>query len=150
MLAVESCRRVEPAKARESRRGAAVVETAVVLPVFILVVLGMIEVGRAIMVAQLVENAAREAARSAIISGSTNQSVTDVATSSLQNSANVSAGSVGVTINVAGISGGSVATAQPRDLITVTVSVPYSSVSWLPPNYMAGKSLTATCAMRHE
>ncbi len=132
------------------QRGAAAVEMAVVLPVFVLIVLGIIEMGRAVMVANLVENAAREAARSAILNGATNSSVANVATTALQNSAGVAPGNVSVAISVAGVSGGQVGTAQPRDMITVTVTVPYASVSWLPPKYMAGKSLTSSCSMWHE
>jgi len=131
-----------------SRRGAAAVEMALVLPVFVAVTLGMIELGRGIMVAQLMTNAAREAARTAIIDGSTDTSVANVAKSFLQTAAKVNPSDVSVTITNA--SGGSVATAQPRDLITVNVSLPYSKVSWLPPKYLAGKSLSATSAMRHE
>lgn len=130
------------------RRGAAAVEMALVLPVFVTVTLGMIELGRGIMVAQLMTNAAREAARTAIIDGSTDASVANVAKSFLQTAAKVNPSDVSVTITNA--SGGNVASAQPRDLITVNVSLPYSKVSWLPPKYLAGKSLSATSAMRHE
>jgi Flp pilus assembly protein TadG len=130
------------------RRGAAAVEMALVLPVFVAVTLGMIELGRGIMVAQLMTNAAREAARTAIIDGSTDTSVANVAKSFLATAAKVNANDVQVTVTNA--SGGSVANAQPRDLITVNVSLPYSKVSWLPPKYLAGKSLSATSAMRHE
>jgi Flp pilus assembly protein TadG len=132
----------------KTRRGAAAVEMALVLPVFVTVTLGMIELGRGIMVAQLMTNAAREAARTAIIDGSTDTSVANVAKTFLQTAAKVNPSDVSVTITNA--SGGSVATAQPRDLITVNVSLPYSKVSWLPPKYLAGKSLSATSAMRHE
>ena len=48
---------------RQDRRGAAVVEMALVLPIFFMVVLGIIEFGRAFMIGQLVTNAAREAVR---------------------------------------------------------------------------------------
>ena len=135
-----------PSEAR--RRGAAAVEMAMVLPVFITVVLGLIEVGRGIMVAQLMSNAAREAARLAVVDGSTNSTVSDAAKNFLAGAANVSAGDVTVNITTAG--GGSVSAAQPRELITVNVSLPFSKVSWLPPKYLAGKSLSATAAMRHE
>ncbi|MGQ0636473.1 MAG: TadE/TadG family type IV pilus assembly protein [Planctomycetaceae bacterium] len=133
-----------------SRRGVAAVEMAFVLPVFFLVILGMIELGRGIMVAQLAANAAREAARSAIIDGSTNTTVTTVAKNFMQTAANVSAGDVTVDIAVSGSGGGQVANANPQDLITVSVSVPYSKVSWLPPKYLSGKSISGMAAMRHE
>lgn len=130
------------------RRGAAAVEMAVVLPVFITVILGLIEVGRGIMVAQLMANAARESARAAVVDGSTNNSVSDVAKNFLASAAKVSPGDVTVTITTG--SGGQVSAAQPRELITVKVTLPFSKVSWLPPKYLAGKNLEATSAMRHE
>jgi len=146
MIRLPRARRNSQQTAR--RRGAAAVEMALVLPVFVTVTLGMIELGRGIMVAQLMTNAAREAARTAIIDGSTDASVANVAKSFLQTAAKVNPSDVSVTITNA--SGGNVASAQPRDLITVNVSLPYSKVSWLPPKYLAGKSLSATSAMRHE
>lgn len=47
------------------RRGASVVEFALVAPVLLLVVFAMVEFGRAIMVQQALTNAAREGARTA-------------------------------------------------------------------------------------
>jgi Flp pilus assembly protein TadG len=47
------------------RRGAAAVEFAVVLPFFIIILSGVWEVGRLVQVSQIVQNAAREAARQA-------------------------------------------------------------------------------------
>lgn len=124
---------------------------AFVLPVFITVTLGMIELGRGIMVAQLMTNAAREAARAAIIDGSSNSSVSSVATSFLQSAAKVNPGDVTVTITTSTSGGGNnVSNAKPQDLITVNLSLPYSKVSWIPPKYLKGMNLTAMSAMRHE
>jgi Flp pilus assembly protein TadG len=52
---------------RRSRRGAAVLETGLVLGVFSLGVLGVFEYGRIVMIRQLLENAAREGARLAVV-----------------------------------------------------------------------------------
>jgi Flp pilus assembly protein TadG len=49
------------------RRGAAVVETAFVIPICLLFLLGIYEYGRFIMVRQLLDNAAREGARYAVV-----------------------------------------------------------------------------------
>jgi Flp pilus assembly protein TadG len=129
------------------RRAAAAVEMAVVLPVFITVVLGMMETGRGIMVAQCVTNAAREAVRFAIIDGSTNASSSAAAKSLLQNTLGVDAQAVTVTVTTPA---GDVSAARPRDMITIDVSIPYSSVSWLPPRYLAGLTISGRSAMRHE
>jgi Flp pilus assembly protein TadG len=45
------------------------VEMALVLPVFMMVLLGIVEFGRAMMVSQLLANASREGARLAIVEG---------------------------------------------------------------------------------
>ena len=51
---------------RSSRRGAATVETALVLPIVLLFMFGIFEYGRYFMTMQLLNNAAREGARYAI------------------------------------------------------------------------------------
>ncbi len=56
---------------RRNRQGAAAVEFAIVAPVFFLMVFGMIEFGRAIMVKQVMTNAARDGARLAILDSPT-------------------------------------------------------------------------------
>ena len=52
---------------RRKKRGAAVVEFAIVAPLFILLVFGMIEFGRMVMVQQVLTNASREGARLAVL-----------------------------------------------------------------------------------
>lgn len=134
---------------RDKWRGAALVELAIVLPVFVTVMLGIIEFGRAFMVGQLVANAAREGARMAIVDGSSNSAVQSAVTSFLQSTANVSPGDVTTTITVNG-AGSDVSAAQPRDLINVQVTIPFSKVSFLPPTYLASASLKSSSSMRHE
>jgi Flp pilus assembly protein TadG len=137
------------------RRGAAIVEMALVLPIFFMVVLGIVEFGRAMMVSQMVTNAAREATRLAIIDGSTNTSVTTWVEEFLGDSINVEASDVTVTITVVAAPGNDdplnqVANAQARDLVTVIVSVPFDEVSYVPGSYLNGKNLSARSSMRHE
>ncbi len=137
------------------RRGAAVLEMALVLPIFFMVVLGIVEFGRAMMVGQMVTNAAREATRLAIVDGSTNSSVEDWIEEFLENSIGVDAADVTVTITVTAAPGNDdpndeIGNAQSRDLVTVAVSVPFDEVSYLPGNYLDGKQLSAQSAMRHE
>jgi Flp pilus assembly protein TadG len=145
------CREQAAGKGKPAqRRGASAVEMAFVLPVFVTLVLGMIEVGRGIMVAQLLENAAREGARMSILDNTTNAQVTSSAQTFMQSAAGVALGDTTVVINVAGSNGAALSSAKPGDLITVTCSIPFSKVSWLPPNYLAGMNLSALSAMRHE
>lgn len=128
---------------QRQRTGAAVVELAVVLPLFVLLVFGTIEFGRMVMVQQVLTNAAREGARSAVLNGATTSDVTTAVTSYLTASA-VSGASVTVSPDPP-------SRAPYGARVTVTVSVPFSSVSWLPsPMYLGGKTLRAQCIMRRE
>ena len=58
------------------RRGAAVVEFAIIAPIMFMLVFGIIEFGRAMMVQQLLTNASREGARRAIVESATAAEVT--------------------------------------------------------------------------
>lgn len=149
---VQRCQSVGIRRTRlRSRRGAAIVEMAMVLPVFVTLMLGVIEFGRAMMVGQLVTNAAREGARLAMLTGTTNQQVQDTVTSFLQAAAGAAAGNISVTItNANTASGNTLTNAQTGDLITVQVAIPFNTVSYLPPSYLAGKNMTGMSTMRHE
>ncbi len=68
---------------RHVRKGAAVVETAVVAPVLILGMLGMIEVGYAFMVRQTVTLASREGCRAASLPGGDMTDVNDAVDASM-------------------------------------------------------------------
>jgi len=128
---------------RKERRGAAAVEFAVVAPIFLLLVFGMIEYGRMVMVQQVLVNASREGARKAVLDGSTQQDVVDVVDQYL-NSASID----GATITVTPANPEDAAFGDP---VTVTVSVDFDQVSWLPsPMYLGGKTLSATSVMRRE
>jgi Flp pilus assembly protein TadG len=128
---------------RRNRRAAAAVEFAIVAPVFFLLILGMIEYGRMVMVQQVITNASREGARQAVLDGATTAEVTTVVNSYLT-SGSISGATVTVTPNPP-------TNAEFGDPVTVTVSIPFSQVSWLPsPMYLGGKTLTATTVMRRE
>lgn len=146
-------RRLKPANPQ--RRGTALVEMALVLPIFVAVTLGIVEFGRAMMVGQLVTNAAREGARLAIIDGSTNQNVIDYIKGFMTESAGVNPADLNIVITVTPATGNpnpnnNVALAMPRDLVTVFVSVPFNKVSYVTGNYLDGKNLSGRSAMRHE
>ena len=128
---------------RRNRRGAAAVEFAVVSPVLFLLIFGMIEYGRMVMVQQVITNAAREGARKGVLDGTTNSDVTTVVSNYLT-SASISGATTTVTPT-------NPSNATYGGTVTVTVSVPYSKVSWLPHNFWLGsKTLTATSVMRRE
>lgn len=60
-----------------NQRGAALLETAITLPLVLLVSVGIFEFGRAYQTWQVMTNAAREGARVAVLSESTDAQVTD-------------------------------------------------------------------------
>lgn len=130
------------------RRGAAVVEMAVTLPIFLVVLLGILEFGRAMMVQQLLVNGARIGVRKAILDESTNSEVEQLVDDTCQ--ATVQA-TVTVTISVNGVPGADLSSANPGDLCQVNLSIPFSSVSLLPaPSWLNSQMLQATCVMEHE
>lgn len=137
--------------ADRSRTGAAMVEMALVLPIFVTVMFGIVELGRAFMVGQLITNAAREGARMSILDGSTNAQVETAVKNFLSSAANASASDVTVTIVVNNPAAGNlVSKAETGNLITVTATVPFTKVSFLPPMFLGSNSLRGQCTMQHE
>jgi Flp pilus assembly protein TadG len=135
-------RRQRPFARQDGRRGVAAVEFAIVAPLFFLMVLGCIEIGRALMVQQVLVNASRAGAREATTLNGTLAGATEAAVGY------ASGASVpGVTATISPDPG----SAKGGDLITVTLSVDFLSVSWSPaPWFLGGQSLTATSVMRKE
>ena len=129
---------------RKKRRGASAVEFALVAPVFILLVFGMIEFGRMVMVQQLLTNASREGARRAVLDGSTVDDVKSLVQQYLTDtSVTVPLENISVTPDPT--------TAEFGDPITVSVSVAYPDVSWLPaPMFLGETNMEASTVMRRE
>lgn len=137
------------------RRGTAMVEMALVLPIFFAVTLGIVEFGRAMMVGQLVTNAAREATRLAILDGTTNAEVQNWIQTFMLDSVNVNSGDLTITITVTPAPGNpdpgnQLSSAQPRDLCAVKIEVPFDKVSYVAGDYLNGKYLVGQSTMRHE
>ena len=132
---------------RRPRPGAAAVEFAVVLPVLLVFLLGMVEIGRAIMVSQVLSHAARSGARLGVLDTSTTAAVRSDVERRLAD-----AGVKGATVSVlVGGSAGEVKGATTGTEVAVRITVPYADVSWLSGSrHLAGKSLSGRCAMRHE
>jgi Flp pilus assembly protein TadG len=138
-----------------ARRGTALVELALVLPIFVAITLGIVEFGRAMMVGQLVTNAAREGARRAIIDGATNGDVETSIKDFLAQAVGAQANEVAVTITITPSAGNpnpgnSLPASHTKDLVTVKVEVPFSDVSFGKGKYLEGKMLIAQSAMRRE
>lgn len=126
------------------QRAAAAVEFAVVAPVFILLLFGMIEYGRMVMVQQMLTNATREGARRAVLDGVTTQNVKDTVKDYLDSGS--------ITVNDSEITvSPDPSTAVFGDPVTVSLSIPFSRVSWLPsPMYLQNANMAASSVMRRE
>lgn len=121
------------------------IEMALTLPVFLAVILGIIEFGQAFMVQQIVTNAAREGARHAVLPGATNALVLEKVQAHLT-AANLDDPQVTVTITPTNLS-----TARTGTVVTVRVSAPYDAVGWMSsPWFLSGATMASQCVMRHE
>ena len=127
-------RRRRSAPSVRQRRGATVVEFALVAPLLFLLIFGFIEFGRFVMVQQSLTNGAREGSRKASLATTSSELTADAAVRSylqtvIPDSSDVNKVRVSITpASLAGISSGT--------SITVAVEVNSSSVSWLPGNFL--------------
>ena len=82
-----------------NERGAALLETAITIPIILLIAVGIFEFGRAYQTSQVLTNAAREGARLAVISGSTDADITTRVRNYMQAGSLPNYGTAAVTIN---------------------------------------------------
>ncbi len=139
--------------ARKQARGQALVEFALVLPVFVLLVFGALEFGRAYYDMHLLTSAAREGARTG--------SLPDKLESDVQSTVDDFLTRVGLngtwttSVTVEDESGtqrpGGLADAIEGDLVFVTVSYDFRVlVGSLLPGFSGTVALRGRCAFRHE
>lgn len=133
---------------RRKRRGAAAVEFAVVAPLFFLLIFGMIEFGRIIMVQQIITNASREGARVGVLDpppGGTTRNDVLTKVNNYLSAAKITGASTTITPTEP-------STATYGQSVTVTVQVPFNNISWLPHSWFGntGKTFQATTVMRRE
>jgi Flp pilus assembly protein TadG len=127
----------------QRRAGAAVAEFAVVVPVFFVLIFGMIEYGRMVMVQQILTNAAREGARVAVSDTSTTAGV-KAASNQYLTAANISNTTITVTPDPP-------SSATAGNPVSVQVSVPFNKVSWVSsPWFLGSTTVSYTATMRRE
>jgi hypothetical protein len=144
-----------PANDLRRRQGAALVEMALILPLFLLIVLGIIEFGRAMMVGQIVTNAARHGTRQAVLDGSTNAEIEDEIRQFMQEAVGSDPADVSVTIEVEPYPGNpdpanDLSAALPKDTCRIQVRIPYSEVGYITGRFLQSAQLRGSCSMRHE
>lgn len=127
------------------RRGVAAVEFALVLPVFLILLIGVWEIGRLIEVKQLASNAAREGSRRASTGQYTNAQVQQIVLQYLQN-AGVTTPNAVVTVSNLTNPPADVNNANQMDRLRVEVSIPFGDVRWVALNFFlsAGSPLAAS------
>jgi Flp pilus assembly protein TadG len=119
---------------------------ALLAPVLVTLLLGMIEAARLGMVAQLLTTAAREGCRVAVLDGMTQTDVQD---------------RINAVLGGSGISVGTVTPTCPSPYtwtsapggtaITVSLGVPFSQVTWLKvPGFFGGVTISAAATMSSE
>jgi Flp pilus assembly protein TadG len=120
---------------------------AFIAPVFLSLVLGIIETSRLGMVSQLMTTAAREGCRVAVLVGSTQTDVQNRVNAVLKGSGIP----VGTVTPTCGASGYTWNTAPSGTPITVSLSVAYSKVSWLPvPHFLKNATVSVSATMSSE
>jgi Flp pilus assembly protein TadG len=134
---------------RVSRPASAAVEFAVVAPILALLVLGMIEVTRAIQVKNVLTDTARSGCRIGIQAGATSDNVKDSINSILtSNGIDSSFATITILVNNANVN---VSTATRYETISVKIALPISKVNWVTPLFFASTSVESEMlVMMHQ
>ena len=131
---------------RNERSGTSAVELALIMPVFVMLVMGQIETSRLGMVSQMMTTAAREGCRVAVINGS--------ALSDVQTRVNSLLNPLGITPTSFSVSctGNTTWNQAPMGTpITVSLSIPYSQVSLLgTPLFLGDAVISGTATLSSE
>ena len=145
--------RADQTSVRRGRSGQAVVEFALILPVFMLMLFGAIEFGRAYYTLHLLTNAAREGARTGALPEQLESDVSVAVDGFLQNAGLGGGWSSGVVVTDDGGStrAGGMVDAVEGDRIHVTVSHDFQVMSGrIIPGFTGTVALSGRCVFRHE
>ncbi|MGI9515597.1 MAG: TadE/TadG family type IV pilus assembly protein [Pirellulaceae bacterium] len=124
-------------------------EMAIVLPILLMLLLGIIEMGRVMMINQMATNACREGCRRAIVPGATDAQITSIVNGYLDAAGISATGREVKLMNSAGDEV-SLATINSHETVTIEVRAPYSANTWGFTAIMGGKALVSRSTMRRE
>ena len=124
------------------RKATATVEFAIIAPILAALMLGMIEVTRAIQVKEFLTDTARSGARLAAQPGTSNSSIQSNVNAILTNDG-ISTTDATITIKVNGSTSTDAKNAVRGDKITVTIQVPISRVNWVTPLFFPTTAVTS-------
>jgi Flp pilus assembly protein TadG len=125
-----------------ARRGAAVVEFAVVAVLFVFLMLGLLEISRALVVKQALSDTARRACRTGSQPETSNAAIINDVNNLLTDNS-IAASNATITILVNGVAVDA-STAQQNDKISVKVSVPASKVLWVTAIFMNSQAIESS------
>lgn len=151
-------------RADKERSGATIAETAVVLPVFFVILFGFIEFGHVFMTIHALNSAARRAARLGVSETATTANVVTLANQVVSSAIPAARATILVkngdafevtgmdasTVNYAALPDIELSTAERRQLFIVRVSVPYSDIAILGPRWLGGLTVYGQSVMRKE
>ncbi len=128
------------------RRGNAVLDMALVMPVLLYLAFGTVEFGYYFYVKHTMQGAAREGARAAIVSGATSSDVTTAVSGVM-----TAAGFASTKYSTPAVSPSGWTSSTSGTAITVTVSSTWSQIG-ITPSMMIGsaKQVVGTAVMRKE
>jgi Flp pilus assembly protein TadG len=145
------------------RRGTTTVETAVVLPVFLLLLFAIFEFGHAQLINNVLNSACRNAARIGAVEGSSTAQVRKkveemigsvVPTSKVKifvkNASSFDGGSSAVGAQLENLPDIELRDTEARTLFVVRAKVPYKNVSIVPMPFLKNVEIDAQAFMRHE
>ena len=133
------------------RRGAATVELAIVAPLFLLLLAGIIEFGLAFRIQHALSSTARRGARAAAVEGASTNTIVGQVKSHCVRILGVDEADVAVSVAVNGSTGLDLSNAESGDEVRVTVSIPYSKAGvGFFANTFATSMLTSTSAFERE
>jgi Flp pilus assembly protein TadG len=143
------------------RRGIAAVEMAFLAPLLAALTVGMCELGRGVMVRDILTDAARKGCRTGAMAGKGYQDLVNDVNNILSDN-NIASGKATITIQIASytgtsttpkwatpatVSSASAFTPNPLDQISVQVSVPASTVLWFTPVHISKPIVSQTLVM---
>jgi Flp pilus assembly protein TadG len=136
---------------RIRRRGAATVEFAVVCPLFLMLLAGIVEIGQATRVNHMLSTVSRRGARSASMSGASSSVIASRVKTQLSKMCGLKEQDIIVTVAVAGDKAKDLSSANKGDEIEVSVRVPYSKAGMgVYANLFSTMDLKANCFFEHE
>lgn len=150
---------------RASRRGTTIVETAIVLPIFLIFMLSLIEFGHALMVNNVLRSATRTGARMGATEGHSTADVEAMVKQVLDGAIDAELAEVMVKNadiydqtptppqtpdDIEALPDVEVADAEPRQMFLVRARVAYNDIALVPMAFMDGIVLQGQAFIRHE